>query len=220
MAEDHGQERACYTTLCNLSPVTYMRLARIVKSNSHLDYVGRIIDALDGVAAPDEAAYGFAQFVSMPLDAGGIEIIGVIYNSELANPEYGSYGPRLSPAPDLKILSPDYLNEQGVLIGILLLGWREGETIRQGVPRRIVPVNQDVYGLDDEGVHAFHRDARGDLHLDYYSQVLTHAGSLGVPLIEAVIAQLEQNCTAEEKLRLEVLRQALRWQRTMGGLRL
>ena len=41
-----------------------------------------------------------------------------------ANPDYGSFGPRLSSHAELKVLSPDFLHEQGVLLGILLVGWR------------------------------------------------------------------------------------------------
>ena len=70
------------------------RIARIVKSNSHVDYVARVIDKLDASAPPRAADYGFAQFVSVPLPEVG-DIVGIIYNTELANPEYGSFGPRL-----------------------------------------------------------------------------------------------------------------------------
>jgi hypothetical protein len=197
-----------------------LKLAKIVKSNSHVDYIGRVIDALDVDEPPSSADYGFAQFVSMPLDDE--EVIGVVYNSLLANPDYGNYGPRLSPLPDLSILSPDYLNEQGLLIGILLLGWRDrtGETNHQGVPRRVIPVNQEVYRLADEDVLRFHKDAGGRIHLHYYSQIITHAGLFSVPLIEAIIEQLEPACAADERQRLCVLKQALVWQRTVGGMRL
>ncbi len=197
-----------------------MKLAKIVKSNSHVDYVGRVIDALDADEPPAAVDYGFAQFVSMPLDDE--EVIGVIYNSLLANPDYGNYGPRLSPLPDLSILSPDYLNEQGLLVGILLLGWRSGarDVNHQGVPRRVVPVNQEVYRLADEDVFRFHQAADGRVHLHYYSQIITHAGPFAVPLIEAIIEQLEPACEAEERQRLCVLKQALVWQRTVGGMRL
>jgi hypothetical protein len=41
-----------------------------------------------------------------------------------------------------------------------------------------------------------------------------------VPLVEAVIAQLERACAAEERQRLCVLKRSLVWQRTMGGVRL
>jgi hypothetical protein len=195
-------------------------LAKIVKSNSHVDYVGRIVDALDADAPPDSDEYGFAQFVSIPLEES--DVIGVIYNSQLANPEYGNYGPRLSPLADLSVLSPDYLNERGVLIGILLLGWREhdGSVNHHAVPRRVIPVNQDIYRLADEDVQSFHRDERGRVLLHYYSQIITHAGPFSVPLIEAILEQLEPACAQEERQRLCVLKQALVWQRTVGGMRL
>jgi hypothetical protein len=195
-----------------------IRLAKIVKSNSHVDYVGRVIDALDADAPPSAADYGFAQFVSIPLD--DVEVVGIIYNSLLANPDYGNYGPRLSPMTDLSVLSPDYLNEQGLLLAVLLLGWREGDAKHQTVPRRVIPVNQDVYRLSDEDVRRFHLDDGGRVQLHYYSQVITHAGPFAVPLIESIIEQLEPACAPDERQRLCVLKQALGWQRTMGGMRL
>ena len=98
-----------------------VKIAKIVKSNSHVDYVGRVIDSLDAAEPPSAEDYGFAQFVRIPFEEGE-ELVGVVYTTQLANPEYGSFGPRLSPQTDLAVLSPDYLNEQGVLLGILLLG--------------------------------------------------------------------------------------------------
>jgi hypothetical protein len=194
------------------------KIAKVVKSNSHVDYVGRIIDALDADAPPLSSDYGFAQFVSIPLD--DTEVVGVIYNSQLANPEYGNYGPRLSPVAELSVLSPDYLNEQGLLIGILLLGWREEGENHQAVPRRVIPVNQDIYRLADDEVQKFHTDADGRLHLHYYSQIITHAGPFSISLIEAILEQLESACQPEERQRLCVLKQTLVWQRTVGGMRL
>jgi hypothetical protein len=197
-----------------------VKLAKIVKSNSHVDYVGRVIDALDADEPPGATDYGFAQFVSLPLDDGS-EVVGVIYNSQLINPEYGNFGPRLSSASDNSVLSPDYLNEQGLLIGILLLGWLDAAgKSHQTVPRRVIPVNQDIYRLAEDNVRRFHTDADGRIHLHYYSQIVTHAGPFGASLIEAIIEQLEPACEPEERQRLCVLKQALVWQRTVGGQRL
>lgn len=195
------------------------RIAKIVKSNSHVDYIGRVIDRLDADAAPAADDYGFAQFVSLPV-ADDFEVVGVIYDTQLVNPEYGQFGPRLSPATDLAILSPDYLNEQGVLVGILLLGWRAGRERRAGVPRRVIPVGQDVYRLDETRLGEFHRDAEGRVGLHYYSQIVAHAGAFAVPLVEAILEQLEAVCTAEERQRFCVLKRSLAWQRTLGGVRL
>src|SRR5919202_4349805 len=100
------------------------RIAKIVKSNSHVDYVARVIDELDVDEPPSAEDYGFAQFVAVPV-AEGEEVVGVVYDTQLANPDYASFGPRLSSHAELKVLSPDFLHEQGVLLGILLVGWRE-----------------------------------------------------------------------------------------------
>ncbi|MGI9105362.1 MAG: hypothetical protein ACR2G4_03845 [Pyrinomonadaceae bacterium] len=196
-----------------------MKIAKIVKSNSHVDYVGRIIDRLDVDAPPQAQDYGFAQFVSLPVDER-IEVFGVIYDTQLVNPEYGQFGPRLSPPADLAILSPDYLNEQGVLAGILLLGWREESATHMRVPRRVIPVGQDVYRSDEAQVGEFHRDREGRVQLHYYSQVVAHAGAFAVPLIEAILEQLEAIGTPAERQQFCVLKRSLAWQRTLGSVRL
>lgn len=197
-----------------------MKIAKIISSNSHIDYVGRIIDALDSENAPSAEDYGFAQFVSLPIDENE-NVIGVIYDSILINPDYSNYGPRLSPKPDLASFSPDYLNEQGILIGILLLGSidKNGK-IRHGVPRRVVPAGQTVVKIEKEPIKRFHTDSNDCLQIHYYSQVVAHAGLFAAPLLEAIIEQLKLDCREEDEKRLNVLKQALAWQRTVGGMRL
>ncbi|MCU1288106.1 MAG: hypothetical protein JWN60_335 [Acidobacteria bacterium] len=196
-----------------------MKIAKIVSSNSHIDYVGRVIDGLDVEEPPTAEDYGFAQFVSLPME--NEEIVGVIYNSMLVNPEYASFGPRLSPKPELGSFSPDYLNEQGFLIGILLLGTKSAdERILHGVPRRVVPAGQDVYKIDAAKVKRFHTDENECLQIHYYSQIVSHAGLFAVPLLESVIEQLSLDCSDSDRQRLGVLKQTLAWQRTLGGMRL
>ncbi|HKG12907.1 MAG TPA: hypothetical protein VKB12_06195 [Pyrinomonadaceae bacterium] len=199
------------------------RIAKIVASNSHVDYVARVVDELDAEEPPSQEDYGFAQFVRVPV-AEGQDVVGVVYDSQLANPDYGSFGPRLSSMTELRVLSPDVLNERGVLLGILLLGWREREgekwVGRQAVPRRVVPVGQDVFRLSDEDVSDFHRGEDGAVRLHYFSQAIAHAGAFAAPLVESVIEQLEPACSAAERQRLCVLKKSLVWQRTLGAVRL
>lgn len=197
-----------------------MKIAQIVSSNSHIDYVGRVVDVLDVENPPTSEDYGFAQFVNLPL-ADETEIVGVIYNSMLVNPEYASFGPRLSPKPELGSFSPDYLNEQGFLIGILLLGVKDNaKKITHGVPRRVVPAGQDVYKIQAADVKSFHTDENDCLQIHYYSQIVAHAGLFAVPLLEAIIDQLTLDCREDDKKRLAVLKQTLAWQRAFGGMRL
>jgi hypothetical protein len=197
-----------------------MKIAKIVKSNSHIDYVGRVIDSLDVADPPLSEDFAFADFVSLPQENGS-EIIGVIYNSMLINPEYANFGPRLSPKPDLGNFSPDYLNEQGFLIGILLIGTKDkAGKVLQGVPPTVVPAGQDVYKIGADEVKRFHTDERGSLQIHYYSQIISHAGLFAVPLLEEIINKLTLDCSDEDKNRLLVLKQNLAWQRTIGGMRL
>lgn len=197
-----------------------MQIAKIVKSNSHIDYVGRVIDQLDSATPPAADDYGFGQFVRIPLEDMN-EIVGVIYDSQLLNPDYGSYGPRLSPQPDLAVLSPDYINEQGMLVGILLLGWRDvlKNEVWHGVPRCIVPVNTDVYRMSNGEFLTFHSGGDGKLRLHYYAQLLAHSNLFGSYLLETIVNNLSPMCCAEDQKRLGVLKSSLAWQRTLGNVK-
>jgi len=197
-----------------------MKIAKIVSSNSHIDYVARVIDSLDAAEPPSAEDFGFGQFVRLPVDDTA-EIVGVIYDSILVNPDYSNFGPRLSPKPELGNFSPDYLNEQGVLIGILLLGSRDRTgKILHGVPRRVVPAGQDVFKIEAGEVKKFHADENECLQIHYYSQIVAHAGLFAVPLLESIIEQLTLDCSEQDRQRLGVLKQTLLWQRTMSGMRL
>src|SRR5574341_1239653 len=136
-----------------------MLIAKITKSNSHVDYFARVLDSLETSANLSPSDFQFGQFVKIAV--GQTEVIGVIYNSQLINPEYGNYGPRLSTPAELNVVfSPDYLNEQGVLISILLLGWKDANGNYQDVPRVVLPINSHVETMSDAEVRAFHYDGR------------------------------------------------------------
>lgn len=197
-----------------------MIIARIVTSNSHIDYVARVVDRLDAVEAPEPSDHCFGQFVSIEI-GGGERAVGVIYDSKLVNPEYASFGPRLSPRPALGSFSPDFIAEQGILIGILLVGTisHDGKPIH-GVPRRVVPPGQEVERLEKNDVKRFHSDADRGVHLHYYSQIIGHAGPFAVPLLDSIIDELCIECSEAERQRLVVLKRSLQWQGTFGGMRL
>lgn len=197
-----------------------MKIAKIVSSNSHIDYIGRVVDSLDTAQPPQAEDFGFAQFVKISLE-DETAVVGVIYDTMLVNPEYANYGPRLSPKPELKNFSPDYLNEQGFLIGILLLGSidKTGK-ITHGVPRRAIAAGQDVFKIEADEIKKFHTAANDCLQIHYYSQVVAHAGLFAAPLLETIIEELSLDCSDSDKQRLGVLKQTLAWQRAFGGMRL
>jgi hypothetical protein len=190
-----------------------MKSAKIISSNSHIDYVARVYDEpSDGVELE------FATFVSFQLDSANL--VGVIYDSKLVNPQLNSYTPRLSRRSTLGDLASDTLNEPGVLVGIILLGAIKTDgNVVHGIPPQVIPHGSELHRMAPAQIKAFHREPDGSLKLHYYSQVLGNTGPLGVPLMESIIDQLNSGCGPEEKRRLEVLRQTLKWQRTIGSLR-
>ena len=193
-----------------------MLLAKIVKSNSHVDYAARILDSFESNEAPKTEDYGFAQFVKIPNGIG--DVIGVIYNSQLINPEFGNYGPRLSTPPDQNsVFSPDYLNEKGVMVGILLLGWREGQNNRHGIPRAVLPIHAQVEAMTADEVCGFHRNRSGAVQLGYFAHVTAHAGDFAFQLLSAIADQLDGLLDEFECARLSVFRRTLSWQQTVGS---
>lgn len=190
-----------------------MQIARVVQSASHLDYTARVLDSLETGESPLPGDYSFGRFVIIG------NAIGIICNSQLINPEFGSYGPRLTAPTEMnRIFSPDFLNEQGVLISILLLGWRDQRGYHQGVPPEVLPVNSPVEALAADELLSFHRLGEEGVRLGYYPVIAIHAKLLARPLIEAVIAQLDPLIDDVERARLRVFRQTLAWQQTFEGL--
>jgi hypothetical protein len=141
-------------------------------------------------------------------------MVGLIYNSQLINPEFGRLGPRLSSSAEMNaVFSPDLVNEQGIFIGLLLVGWTESDGTRhQGIPRTVIPVNSDVTTMSDEEVRAFHTDKRERLAMRYYSHVLTHARQFAPQLLLAVLDQLEGLFGNQSRSEIAVLRRTLNWQ--------
>ncbi|MEZ5345773.1 MAG: hypothetical protein R2681_09485 [Pyrinomonadaceae bacterium] len=197
-----------------------MLIAKIVSSNSHVDYIARIIDKFDVGDPPSADDYGFGSFVSIKT-GGNKNVIGVIYNSMLMNPDYANYGPRLSPGPELGSFSPDFINEQGCLVGILLLGESgDQENITHDVPAQVIAPGKEVAAIDADEVKRFHSDKNGAMRIHYFSRVISHAGHFAIPLLESIIGRLSADCSDEDLRRLAVLKQNLAWQRTIGSMRL
>jgi hypothetical protein len=208
-----------------------MLIGKIVKSNSHVDYVGRVLDKLEADRPPDPGHYRFGQFVSIPPvprasptqmsqapsnggPGGARTTVGIIYNSQLVNPDYERLGPRLSAPVELTtVFSPDLLNEQGILIGVLLVGWEDGRGgWQQGIPRPVLPVNSDIVAMSDDQVRAFHVNGGNRLAIHYYPHVMTHARQFAQQLLLSVLDQLEALCGDASTSEIALLRRTLNWQ--------
>ena len=193
------------------------KIARIVSSNSHIAYIGRVLEARDGDEVPGRDDYGFGRFVMMPDEHGSV--VGVICDSRLVNPEYINYTPRGSSMPALGSLNQDLIHEKKALIGILLLGTMIDGIATQQIPERVVPAGQFVFAMSHDEIANFHSGADGSLQLHYFPNLLANAGSLGVPLARTMIGQITVDRPEADQQRLAVMANALQWKQTFGELR-
>jgi hypothetical protein len=194
-----------------------MQIAKIISSHSHTKYFARVLDTLEVAIPPRPADYAFGRFVRVESDERSV--IGVISNSQLINPEYGNFGPRLSSPPEAnRLFSPDYLHDQGVLIEILMLGRLENDYGIHQIPDVVLPVHAPVVLPDEVAISAFHRNKNGELRLGYYSHVMSAGGTMAAALMITIINQLEKQTGDSDQARLNLLRRNLAWQQTLSSL--
>jgi hypothetical protein len=187
-------------------------IGKIVKSSSHVDYVCQVFGIGEVEAGPLPTDYTFGTFVAIELDGGVAgSLVGVVYNTLLLNPEFGSLGPRLSPRSELEIFSPDYLAETATLIGIFAVGWRDAAgSAQQGVPALAAAVNSPVRKMTSGEFARFHGDADNHLNLRYAPLLLNQNNPLAAPLLMEIIDRLIGLFPASRK-QLTVMRNNLAW---------
>jgi len=189
-------------------------IGKIVKSNSHVDYVCQVYGFGEVPKPPTPSDYTFGTFVAAELDSygtGNQRLIGLIYNTLLMNPEFGNLGPRLSPRTEVEVFSPDYLAETATLLGVSGIGWVNGAgAVHQGVPALAATVNCPVRLLDDDEIIRFHADGSGQPQLRYASLLLAQNNALIPPLLLSVIDRLGTLFPASRS-RLAVMRNNVAW---------
>ncbi len=207
-----------------------MFIGKIVKSDSHINYACQVYGPREVEIEPGPADYAFGRFVRVAVKSRSEDpdatldyalglsqepvtyAIGVIYDTILVNPAFGSLGPRLSNETQVELFSPDYISEKAVLIYIMILGMlemqpsAEGEqsilTTMHGVPPLSLELGSEIETMTDTEVRDFHyfSDANVDgpdtqnpyLHMGYLPHIISQRNSLLPMVTLRIIDQLEQ----------------------------
>lgn len=187
-------------------------IGKIIKSNSHTDYICQIYGENEVESPPSPSDYAFGTFVSIPLGDEQGSLVGVIYNTQLYNPDFGNLGPRLSPEPDLEVFSPDYLAEQLTLVGIKAVGSidRKGAPTH-GVPPQSVQIDSLVRTMDQEQTKSFHLTRAESVEIGYAPLLLGQSSPLAQQLLLHIVQHL-RDLFPEHEEKLSVLYQEWSWQ--------
>lgn len=200
-----------------------MQLGRVVKSNSHCDYIVQLDDAMDVSHPPQPEDYGFGSFVKLESPERHWAI-GIVYNSQLVNPMFLNMGPRLSSDPD-PLFTPDLITETRTLLWTVLVGTlanQEGIPYGvQGIPSIVVPVNTQVSTLTQLEIHQFHLTVDGQPQFSYYSHLLRSGGTFATQLTQQVLQQIidAQLFQGADRRALEILCRELAWKNTVNAIR-
>ncbi|MEZ4674193.1 MAG: hypothetical protein R2932_08130 [Caldilineaceae bacterium] len=189
-------------------------IGKIVKSNTHIDYICQIFNPGETDLMAEPTDYTFGTFVGIELEnanGGTDRLIGVIYNTLLLNPDFGNLGPRLSPRSELEVFSPDYLAETATLVGVIALGWRDTSgRYHQGVPALAATVNTFVHRLDEPELQRFHCDEDEKPCLRYAPILLAQRDPLVPQLLITIIDRLNALFPNSGR-QLSVMRNNLAW---------
>ncbi len=197
-----------------------MRLGKIVASDSHLQYRCQVYGPREVSDAPQPDDYGLGNFVAVPV-GDRRALVGIISDTQLHNPEFGSFSPRLSSDEELEIFSPDYLAETRTLVSVAVIGYfDENGRPHQDAPPVAPPVNTDVQLMTDEQLRSFHQP--GDEVCLSYLPFLIAAARTSPVMMQAILKALQhlQAVFADgpASLRLRLVRQNLSWQFRVAGM--
>jgi hypothetical protein len=201
-----------------------MRLGKVVKSNSHCDYVVQVYGEKEIDSPPQPNDFGFGSFVKLEDPNGRHWAVGVIYNSLLDNPQFSSNGPRLSSEAD-RLFAPDLVVETRTLLGVVLIGSLDVEAGKiagfHGIPRVVVPINTPASTMSRDEIYQFHLDRDGSPKFGYYSHLLKCGGGFSMQLTQQVLMELAESqlFSGSEQRALEILCRELSWKTMVGAMR-
>ncbi len=194
-----------------------MFLGKIIKSNAHTDYICQIYSPGEIESPPSAIDYAFGTFVRLPLGTIEGNLMGLVYDTILLNPDFGNLGPRLSPVADLTVFSPDYLAEKVTTVGITVVGTLTPDGIAiHGVPPLAAQIDTLVERMADEEIRRFHRQRNQQAISVGYAPLLL---SLGSPLARHLLLHVVDRLKVlfpDQVTSLSVLRSELAWQAMIG----
>jgi hypothetical protein len=194
----------------------------IVNSDSHIQYWCQAYGPQEIATPPSAQDYAFGQFVQVPLPtvAGVPErLVGIIYDTVLVNPAFGTLGPRLSTSDEQRaVFSPDYLTERATLLRIMALGTIAPDGVRHGVPDLALALGAVVAPLADAEVRAFHLFAdhgppggeQAYLHMGYLPQLIGERSTLLQQVALHVLTRLHRLLPEHQRM-LGVVQRNLAW---------
>ncbi len=193
-----------------MEEIDSLEIGTIVKSNSHVEFVCQVLAEGEVDDPPAAARYAFGTLVAVDMEDAASELVGVVFDTILFNPDFGSAGPRIRPQIESDRLTPDRYADTATLVGIIALGMLDRDnTVVHGVTSTSPFIGARVRALRENEITNFHK-LNGRFTVGYVPHLLAH----GHPLIEQLLLSLSDRLAGlfpEESAALSVIRSNLAW---------
>lgn len=188
-----------------------MKIGKIIKSDSHFNYKCRIFSNNETENNLTGDDFYFGQFVKSYISEKK-QAIGIIYNSQLFNPDYSNFGQKAGSIEQNIVTIPDYIDETSIFLDLMMIGWNEDDEYHQDITPWVLPLNSEVYQMETDEIIKFHYNNNNNLNINYINSLLTHTGIFAPQLLMNIFNFLENNIDKKEKVKLELLKQHILWQ--------
>lgn len=188
-----------------------MKIGKIIKSDNHFNYKCRIYNNYETEKNLTEEDFYFGQFVKSYISENK-QGIGVIYNSQLYNPDFANFGLKTGNSEHNIVTIPDYMDETSIFIDLIMIGWIDNGKYNQDTTPWILPHDSDVYKMEAKEVINFHYNDNNKLNINYINNILVHTGIFAPQLLMNILKYLETIIDKKEKTKLELLKQHILWQ--------
>ncbi len=198
-------------------------VGRVVKTNSHIEYLCRIFKELEDVQTPSSQDFAFGQFLEIVLEdhRGGDlgHVIGLVFNTHVMDPDFGSPNRSQLDADTREVTLPTYMQPAFTMVEILGIGWRNTDgAYHQTIPPYAPLINAEVRPMSDSAIRQFHQADDSGLAIDYLTALVAHSH----PLVgQLAIQQLQwlQETFPEHRDALAVIYNIVAWRSIVGVVR-
>ena len=175
-----------------------------------MEFVCQVLAPGEVPNPPEAAQYAFGTLVAVAMADLDSELVGIVFDTILYNPDFGSAGPRIRPQIESDRLTPDRYADTATLVGIIALGMLgRDKSALHGVASTSPYIGASVRVLQEDDVKAFHLpDAR--FRVGYVPHLLAHSH----PLVGELLLSLSDSLSAlfpDESVALSVIRNNLAW---------
>ncbi len=184
------------------------KIATIIRSSSHLEYVAQVINPKKeaGLTPLD---YTLGSFLLL-----GQKTVGVVYDTELFNPHSLSL---TSQKEEFHTFVPDLQDEVDVLLKVLMLGTLENDCGNQNLPTETLEPGLEVCQMSNEQIKNFHLTKEGKVQVRYLLNLNNFGNKLSPGLFNCISAKLKPLLPVEQFKIIEVIERDLLWTHLCRG---